>query len=210
MKKNYFLVASITLLLLSLLGFSDNLFTDIGQESNSDPKFVVHGLFFLAWFVVLVVQANLIRQGDVKAHRRWGFIGMWVALGVVLSTFYIFYVLYEGWSVMPGFVKANRIFTVTFTILVVLAYIKRKKPALHKRFMYIGTIYVMGPVIGRVADKFGASSDLTYILFEAVIWNALFLSLIHYDRTTLKKIHPVTMYGFIWFYIVWIFSIVDY
>ncbi len=40
MKKNYFLVASVALLLLSIIGFSDNLFTDIGQESNSDPKYV--------------------------------------------------------------------------------------------------------------------------------------------------------------------------
>src|SRR5690606_8613641 len=94
MKKNYFIVAALILLLLSIIAFSDNLFTDIGQESNKDPKFIIHGLFFLAWFIILVTQSHLIRKGDYKAHRKWGMWGMWIAIGVVLSTFYVFYAVY--------------------------------------------------------------------------------------------------------------------
>ncbi|MBX2965552.1 MAG: hypothetical protein KF845_05355 [Cyclobacteriaceae bacterium] len=42
MRKNYFLVAGTLLLILSFIAFSDNLITDVGQESNSDPKFIMH------------------------------------------------------------------------------------------------------------------------------------------------------------------------
>jgi hypothetical protein len=36
---------------MSIAAFSDNLFTNIGQPSNRDPKFIIHGLFGLAWYV---------------------------------------------------------------------------------------------------------------------------------------------------------------
>ena len=55
MRKNYFFWASFFLLFLSVFAFSDNLFYDVKQESNSDPKFIIHGLFFLAWFIILVI-----------------------------------------------------------------------------------------------------------------------------------------------------------
>jgi hypothetical protein len=44
----YFSIISVLMLSLSIIAFSDNLFTDLGQPSNSDPKFIVHGLFGLA------------------------------------------------------------------------------------------------------------------------------------------------------------------
>jgi hypothetical protein len=206
MPKNYFSWASIFLLVLSLIAFSDNLFYDIGQESNSDPKFIIHGLFFLAWFVILVIQSNFIRKGDIRAHRKSGMWGMGTALGVILSTFYVFYAVYEGWSAMEGFVKANRIFTLTFTVFVLLAYVTRKTPTAHKRYLFVGTLYILGPVIDRVADKLGGGSDLSFLLFETVIWNGLFISLLIYDWKTLKSLHPISWIGFIWFYLVWLFS----
>lgn len=195
-------------MILSLIAFSDNLVYDIGQESNSDPKFIIHGLFFLAWFIILVIQSNFIRQGNYQTHRTWGMWGMLIALGVILSTFYVFYAVYEGWDVMPSFVKANRIFTVTFAIMIFLAYRYRKIAGSHKRYLFAGTIYVLGPVIDRVADKFGANTDLTYLILEGVIWNGLFISLLIYDFNSLKKPHPITWVGYIWFLVIWIFSIV--
>ena len=207
MKKHYFFLATLVLLILSIIGFSDNLFTDVGQESNSDPKFIIHGLFFLAWFILLVIQSNFIRQRDHRAHMKWGLWGMGIAAGVIVSTFYVFYAVYEGWAAMPGHVRANRIFTVSFAILVYLAYVKRRVPNAHKRFLFMGTLYVMGPVIGRVAEKLGDGSDLGFILFEIIFWNAALISLVAYDWITLRRIHTITWVGSLWFYVVWVYSI---
>ena len=77
----YFAITSGLLLFLSLAAFSDNLLTDVGQPSNRDPKFVVHGLFGLAWYVLLVVQANLGRTRQWRLHRRLGVAAFVVALG---------------------------------------------------------------------------------------------------------------------------------
>ena len=206
MEKNYFSIVSIFLLLLSLIAFSDNLITDVGQESNSDPKFIVHGLFMFAWFAILVIQANFIRKGDFKSHMKWGIAGMLIGLGVVLSTLYVFVVVYQGWEVMPFYVKANRFFTTTFAAFVLMAYVNRKDAVKHKRFLNLGTLFIMGPVLDRVPGNLGVDIEslATFALFEFVIWNSFFISLFVYDRITLKRIHPISWIGVIWFYIIWI------
>lgn len=208
MRKNFFFWASLFLLFLSVFAFSDNLFFDVGQKSNSDPKFIIHGLFFLAWFIILVIQTGYIRKGNYKAHRTLGITGMLIGLGVIISTFYVFVAVYKGWSVMPYFVKANRFFTTSFAILLLLAYLNRKHGIKHKRYIYVGTLYVLGPVLDRVASKLVIDTDLGFVLFETIIWIILFLSLFVYDWRTLKKIHPISWIGFIWFYVVWVLSVV--
>ena len=208
MRKNYFFWTSLFLLFLSVFAFSDNLFYDVKQESNSDPKFIIHGLFFLAWFIILVIQTGYIRKGNYKAHRTLGITGMLIGLGVIISTFYVFVAVYKGWSVMPDYVKANRIYTTSFVILLLLAYLNRKHGVKHKRYIYIGTLYVLGPVLDRVAGKLMIDTDASTIIFNAIIWNALFISLFVYDLRTMKKIHPISWVGFIWFYVVWVVSLV--
>ena len=208
MRKNYFFWTSLFLLFLSVFAFSDNLFYDVKQESNSDPKFIIHGLFFLAWFIILVIQTGYIRKGNYKAHRALGIAGMLIGLGVIISTFYVFVAVYKGWTVMPFFVKANRLFTTSFAILILLAYLNRKHGIKHKRYIYVGTLYVLGPVLDRVAGKLMINTDAGTIVFNTIIWNVLFISLFVYDWRTLKKIHPISWVGCIWFYVVWVLSLV--
>ena len=99
MRKKYFFLASLFLLFLSVFAFSDNLVYDVKQESNNDPKFIVHGLFFLACFIIFVIQTGYIRKGNYNAHRMLGNTGMLIGLGVIISTFYVFVAVYKGWSV---------------------------------------------------------------------------------------------------------------
>lgn len=93
----YFSNVSVLLLVLSIVAFSDNLFTDVGQPSNRDPKFVVHGIFGLAWYVLLATQANLVRARNLRLHRKLGIATFIVAIRVTLSTLYLFVVLWKGW-----------------------------------------------------------------------------------------------------------------
>lgn len=203
MRTNYFLIASIAMLLLSLIAFSDNLITDIGQESNRDPKFIIHGLFLFAWFIILVIQTGFIRRENYDAHMRLGIAGLVVAVGVVLSTFYVFAALYDGWAAMPFFVKANRIFMPSFALFVFLAYLNRRNAPKHKRFLYVGTLYMLLPILDRASGAFTSEHEL----FILIVWNAFFVSLFVYDWLTLKKIHRISWMGFVWFYLVWVISI---
>jgi hypothetical protein len=205
MRQHYFFVASVLLLGLSLIAFSDNLITDVRQESNADPKFVIHGLFMLAWMVILVIQTGFIKRFNYAAHEKLGIASVVVAAGVVVSTFYVFVSMYQGWDKMPSYVRTNRLFMASFAVLFVAAFLNRKRAEIHKRLMFMGTLYLLEPILSRVNGKI---ADVDPLIFLVVVWNAFFASLFIYDWVTLKRIHPVTYLGFLWFYAVWIIALV--
>ena len=204
MRTLYFPVVSVLLLALSVIAFSDNLFTDVGQPSNSDPKFVIHGLFCLAWFTTFVAQSLFIRRRSIAAHKRLGMAGLAIGAGVAITTAYIFVATYEGWDNLPFFAKSNRFFMPSYAVLLALGYRHRANAAMHKRLMYLATLFMLGPVLDRAASHFGT----TPFVFTPLVWNTLFVSLLVYDRVTLKSVHRVSYLGFAWFYVVWVVAIV--
>lgn len=220
----FFSVISVVLLFLSIVAFSDNLFTDFSQPSNSDPKFIVHGLFGLAWYLLLATQANLIRVRNVKLHKKLGIATLIVALGVTLSTLYIFIVLWKGWANMSEEVRANRLFLPAYATCVFLAWMRRGQSEWHKRLIFTGTFFMLGPVLSRTYDKLIMSwmepmfpllytKQVDAVVFQAYffgVWLAFFLSLALYDWKTLRRIHPVTLAGFAWFALAWLISAFSY
>jgi len=199
MRKYYFSIVSILILLLSLLAFSDNLITDIGQESNRDPKFVIHGIFMFLWFSIFAIQANLIRKDNLETHKKLGIAGMIVAIGVVLSTFYLFYATYNGWNNLVFYAKPNRFFVPTFAVLIFLAFRYRRLPETHKRLIFVANLLILEPILSRSTGFIDVSQFITIPL----VWNAFFISLFIYDWTTSRKIHFISYMGFIWLYAVW-------
>jgi hypothetical protein len=189
---------------LAVIAFSDNLFTDVGQPSNRDPKFIIHGLFCLAWFMTFVAQSLLVQRRQIATHRRLGLAGMAIGAGVALSTFYIFVVTYEGWDKLAVFARPNRFFMVSYAMLLMLAYRQRTNAPTHKRLIFLATLYMLGPILDRAASHFG----VTPFVFTPLVWNALFISLLAYDRVTLQAVHRVSSLGFVWFYVVWVIAIV--
>lgn len=200
----YFRIVSTLLLVLSFIAFSDNLFTDIGQESNSDPKFVIHGLFMFAWFGTFVAQAYFIARKKYDAHLRYGKIGFLLAAGVFISTVYVFVAVFKGWDAMEPFVKANRLLMLSFATFLLFAYIYRRNKEKHKRWIFWAIVLPIEPIMGRVSDVFQIDQ---WQLFYALVWHAFFVSFFIYDWQTLKRIHPVSWIGLSWFYVAWAIAI---
>ena len=216
----YFSLTSALLLFLSLAAFSDNLLTDVGQPSNSDPKFVIHGLFGLAWYVLLAVQSNLVRVRNVKLHKELGIATFIVAIGVTLSTLYIFIVVWNGWGHMTAEVRANRLLLPGYAACLLLAWLRRGQSDWHKRLILAGTSFMLGPVLSRAYDPLIVSwmeplfpaftarvDEAGFLVFFWGIWIGFFLSLALYDWKTLRRIHPVTVAGFAWFVLIWLISV---
>lgn len=216
----YFSAVSALLLFLSIVAFSDNLITDVGQPSNSDPKFIVHGLFGLAWYVLLATQANLIRLRNVRLHRELGIATFVVAIGVTLSTLYIFIAVWKGWSHMTEEVRANRLFLPGYAIFLLLAWQRRGQSDWHKRLIFTATFFMLGPVLSRAYDPLVMSwikplfpvlytkqvDEIAFLTFFFATWIGFFLSLVLYDWKVLRRIHPVTLAGLAWFVSTWLIS----
>lgn len=211
MRRNYFAFASGFLLALSLWSFSDNFLWNVGQPSNSDPKLVVHGLFCMAWMIVLFAQAMLVRGGNIRTHRTLGVAGCIAAVGVTVTTIYVFFVVWKGWDAMAPYLRANRLLLPSYSILVLLGYLNRRRPEWHKRYMLVATLYMLEPVLSRAFDPLDplltgftdAEVDLYWWAFFVVTWLGFFLSLLVYDWRVARRIHPVTIGGFAWFGAIW-------
>lgn len=208
----YFSIVSALLLFLSVVAFSDNLFTNVGQASNRDPKFVIHGLFGLAWYIVLVMQANLARVRSMRLHRNLGVASFVVAIGVTLTTLYLFVVLWKGWSNMTPEVRANRLLLPAYAVCLLMAWQLRSRAAWHKRLVFIGTFFMLEPVLARTYDPLVASwakllppdvyteqvDEIGFLVFLWGSWIGAFLSLAAYDLKTQRRVHIVTAAGLCW------------
>ena len=216
----YFSNVSVLLLALSIVAFSDNLFTDIGQPSNRDPKFIVHGIFGLAWYVLLATQANLVRVRNLLLHRKLGIATFIVAIGVTLSTLYLFVVLWKGWPNMEPDVRANRLLLPGYAVCLLLAWRLRARSDWHKRLIFVGTFFMLGPVLDRIYDPLVMSwakpmfpllytkqvDEIGFLMFRWGCWIGFFLSLALYDWKTLRYVHRVTLAGGAWLALVVLIS----
>lgn len=205
--RTYFSSVSVLLLVLSTVAFSDNLFTDVGQPSNRDPKFVVHGVFGLAWYVLLATQANLVRVRNLRLHRKLGIATFIVAIGVTLSTLYLFVVLWKGWPNMEPDVRANRLLLPGYAVCLLLAWRLRAKSDWHKRLIFVGTFFMLGPVLDRIYDPLVMSwakpmfpllytkqvDEIGFLVFRWGCWIGFFLSLALYDWKALRRVDRVTL-----------------
>ncbi len=198
----HFAVGSALLLILSLVAFWDNLVTDVGQPSNADPKMVVHGLFLLAWVVLLTVQSNLPALGRLARHRQIGPFGLAVAAGVALSTLWLFVAVWRGWDVLRPEVLANRLFLALFVLWMLGAWRTRSRPDWHKRYIYLGTLFLLEPVLARNYDPLIApllppyppgEDEHLFIMYLVLSWLAFYAATLVYDRLKAGRFHRLTL-----------------
>lgn len=215
-KRYYFPVATLLLLAVTLAGFSDNLFTDIDQPSNRDPKFIVHGLFCGIWMMVLFAQTALISADNRALHRKLGIAALIVAAGVTVSTIWVFVSVWTSWAEMSPEVKSNRLFLPSYTLFVTLGFLMRKRPDWHRRLMFTGTLFMLGPALARSFDPvvvpwLGTMAEpqieSLFLPFFFGVWTAFFLSLFVYDAVVIRRIHPVTAAALPWFGAVWTIAV---
>src|SRR5512137_1440484 len=78
---------ALAMLIAAYVGFARSFFLrPLFPEwpSPSEPIFYVHGVFFSAWCVLLVVQATLVGAGRTDLHRKLGVMGVIIAVGMVI------------------------------------------------------------------------------------------------------------------------------
>jgi uncharacterized membrane protein YozB (DUF420 family) len=205
----FFVGMSLLMLGAVALGFARTLylrpwFPEFVATRPSESIFLWHGVVFSLWMLLLTAQTALIAGGAPHWHRRVGLAGAAVIALVALT----------GWlaartaALRPeGFVGVplppEQFLIVPlddlafFVVLTTLGILARRRPAVHKRLMLIGTVPMLDAAIFRGPFAF-ASAELPFEPLARLLSNSdvvlllFLLPLPWWDLRRLGRVHPVT------------------
>jgi hypothetical protein len=161
--------------------------------------FLLHGLVFASWMVLLLVQPLLVAAGRSDLHRRLGKFGVILALGVVVSGVYGALLAagrpggFIGVPVPPAAFVAIPLFDMLmFAAFVTLALCAVRNPQAHKRWMLLAAMSLLTAALARwpgdPLGKFG-------MLGVFALGDAFLLPLAAWDLRSRGRLHPVTAWG---------------
>jgi hypothetical protein len=159
----------------------------------------LHALVFSAWLALFVVQVRLVARHQQRLHRRLGVAGVLLAVAVIVVGIFTALMSVEHPRPRPmGFTELQFLVMPLTSILLFAASVGaalalRRQPELHKRFMLLGMISILGPAVGRLLGVLGLRE---HFLFAQTAVAALFVTwaLVH-DWRQREMLHPVIAVG---------------
>ena len=221
-RSRLFIVASLSLLAIVLIGFAPTLYLRglfdpprdalrqfvLGEggpavESQLSATLYTHGAVLTAWFALLALQAWLVAAGRTSVHRRLGVGGALLAVLVVWTSVAV---TLEQPSRLATFgIENNPIanrnvwFNIGaafgFAVLVGTALLLRKRSAIHKRLMLVASISIIGPALGRISfwPVLAELGPAVANLVPLLLFLALLGLLILHDLKTRRRPHSATV-----------------
>jgi uncharacterized membrane protein YozB (DUF420 family) len=148
------------LLLVSIVGFWKSYFSQLGAPSLQVTHHA-HGLVMLAWVVLLIAQAWLIRARRHSIHRAVGRVSFVLAPLVVVTAVWVnlrFMGQFDPAQPIPpvelGFHWFGWFLPAAFAIGYGLAIVHRRDAARHARYMASTALVFLVPGLGRAAGNY--------------------------------------------------------
>jgi hypothetical protein len=202
--RRWFFVAMAAAVILTVFaGFAPTFYLR-GSFTQTRPMSVllhIHGAVFSAWVTVFLIQAVLVSRGELRLHRRLG----WIALGIA-TTMVILVVAavveqlrrVNGFPPPPLALALSVFDIVVFAALVGTAVYLRKRSDWHKRLMLSATILLLGaPMFRFVIHVVGVDNMKLVGLVSMLLVDAFFLPCFAYDFATRRRVHPAFVIGFV-------------
>lgn len=170
-RKNFYFCMGLVFWLIMMIGFSDNWLYDVGQPSNSNPKFIIHGLFAFLWYSLFVIQSGFVRKHKIHLHKKLGILGIFIFAGMTFSTGYLFLSMYlKNGDLNPLSYMTSTQWAFGL-ILVVMAYIKRRSNTrVHKMNMLFANLWFIQAAMDRFVERLIPSLDSGYPDFYIPVW----------------------------------------
>jgi len=165
-RTTFFFWTALAISATAFLGFSSTYFGPLlrGEYPDVSPTVHLHGWAFFAWYLLLPLQAGLVRVRQLGVHRALGLSSVALAAIMVVTGLIVVGARVEAaqgsdgsafWKLMgPGVFST----LVVFTAFYIAAIRYRRRPAEHKRLMLLASSGALGAAAFRVlAMIFGFS-----------------------------------------------------
>jgi hypothetical protein len=196
-RSRYFLTAACIALAVVLIGFWKTFFLPSFQGTFTAPAIIYfHGTLLFLWTIFLVAQSVLVRTKNLRIHRKIGFVGLGLAVGVSVSTIVLgIYILKRDVAAGVGHTAVSSLvgmFTtpIIFLTLVSAAIVYRKRPEVHKRLILLAMISIIWAAFLRFRHYF---PPILYweIIFGGIIPASMVLVAMLWEKYSVKRVHPV-------------------
>ncbi len=194
----FFVSMASVLLVIVAVGFAPSFYMpgvlrpdEAAAGKLSFPFYIVlHGIVLSLWYLLLFTQALLVARNRVALHQKLGIAGavlaaILVPLGLVVVTRSV---ARSNLGAQP--VLGDYALLTLFAIMVGLAIRHRGTPEVHKRLMLMASISIVAPALARWP---GAEALVPISVIGPQL--ALFLAIMGHDLVTRRRVHRVTGWG---------------
>ena len=144
----FYLVMSLLMLALVTYGFSRTIGAGL-LHTQRPHHFValltIHGAVFYAWMVIFVAQSALVRGRNLRLHKLLGWVGAADALLVLAMGLWATFVESAPFAIE----RLGLVSMAGFAIPTALAILWRKRPAYHRRLVFVGTAMLTNAAFAR-------------------------------------------------------------
>ena len=174
----------------------------VAEHAVREPIFYIHGVFFSAWIMMLVLQSLLIATKRVDVHRRLGLFGAVLAAIMIPLGIYASLVAAgrpTGFMDVPvpplQFLIVPLADLSLFALFVILGFLQRKKTQNHKRFMLLTGVALLDAAVARWPFPFMAAVLPLGFTVTDIFVDLFIIPIVIWDFVSRGKIHPVTLWG---------------
>ncbi len=198
LRRRFYIGMSVLMLLMIIVGFWPSYYGPLLRGAAQAPWILhLHGVVYIGWMLLLVLQTGLAASGRIRQHRALGNVGIaWGTavffLGIIVSFAAPVMTFNAGTRTLDeaaGFMLIPLGDMVLFGGLFFSAIAYRSQPELHKRLMILATIAIAFAAIFRM-QAIGVPMQVGVIL-----WFALPVLGIVYDLRSRGSVHPVYWIG---------------
>lgn len=199
-KSKLFFTIGIIGLFAVLTGFSTTFITPLSKGTFKAPPIVyIHGALAFSWICLFIAQSLLIQRNNFRLHRRLGFLGFAIAIGITITLIPVG--LHQVKKDLDHGLGQTAISSIIGTItsaiifisLVLAGFLKRHEPSTHKRLMLLATILLLWPAWFRFRHIFPYVPN-PEIWFAIVLADSLIIVSLMWDKITYGKVNPTLLY----------------
>ncbi|MCF8475051.1 MAG: hypothetical protein K9G26_10165 [Emcibacter sp.] len=178
-----------------LAGFIPFIKMRFDHGGTMNPALMAHGISYLGWYILFILQASLIAKKNISLHMKLGKASLLLAAIMVITSILVMKDSFDrgsngGTPFSPEhFIMLPFMDTLLFITGFSLAYINRKDALTHKHFMLLASILIMDPATARLAITLG------FMPLGMLFHFGLLAAVIVYDKKTLGTIHKATKIG---------------
>lgn len=176
-----------------------------GSFPPAPPIVHLHGVVFVAWMILLLVQSALVNAGNVKLHRTLGTWGIaqgtaTILIGLMMQLIASGRGYFAGRPAGTDGLYLGLLAFLGFALMFTLAIRNRTRPEIHRRMILFAMLPVIPPGVNRFwANALGFDDPVPTFWLYLTLWSMAAAILLHQWWRT-RRIDCYSVFGAGWIF----------